>query len=106
MKEIGPLNHHRADQKTAVGAPIYAESARASHAARDEILGNRYEIVEGTLAVLLERRGVPVGTVFATSTYVRHDPGAAVLQPSLGIRADIGRRHRGLEATIAQQHSR
>ena len=102
----GPLRQHRAHQQPAIRAAHDAEPARAGDAAADQVLGDRDEIVEGALAVALQRGLVPVRAELAAAADIGDDIDAALFQPQLAERAGIGRGHRHLEPAIAVEQRR
>ena len=68
--KFGMLRHHGGDQKPAIRAAHDAELLGRGEAARFEIGGHRREIVEGALAVFLQRRVVPGRTELAAAADV------------------------------------
>ena len=78
----------------------------AGDAAPDQILGDRDEIVEGALALALQRGLVPFRAELAAAADIGDDIDAALLEPQLAERAGIGRGHRHLKPAIAVEQGR
>ena len=105
-EQFGALGQHRAHQQPAVRPAHDAEPARRGDLAPDQILGDGDEIVEGALAVLLQRGLVPFRAELAAAADIGDDIDAARLEPRLAERAGIGRGHRHLEPAIAVEQGR
>src|ERR1700689_4223047 len=111
------LNHNRiphprvlreldAHQQAAIRSADNAEPARRSDFSRDQILGDRIEVVVNALAVSLEASLMPCRAELATAANIGQHINSAMLQPELARHRMVVRRIRDLESAISGQQSR
>ena len=104
-----PRDHH-AHEQPAVRAAVDRELGRRRDPASDEVPRDRGEVLVGAVAVLAQRRGVPLRAVLPAAADVRDDVGAAGpvprgLDPAAAHHPGVRRRPGDLEPAVAgHQH--
>mmetsp|Transcript_40208 Transcript_40208/g.93844 ORF Transcript_40208/g.93844 Transcript_40208/m.93844 type:complete len:650 (-) Transcript_40208:97-2046(-) len=97
---------HVASQQPAVGAALAAELRGGCDAACDEIPRDRLKVLEGLVAILLERRLVPPGPVLAAAANVGLHVRVALLKPRRAGASAVAGSEGDLEASIAVEQGR
>eukprot|EP00964_Phaeocystis_antarctica_P091622 scaffold58790_cov65-Phaeocystis_antarctica.AAC.15 len=105
-EELGRADQHITGEQPTVGAALAAELGRGRDTARDQVLGDRLEVLEGLVALLLERRLVPARAVLAAAADVGLHVGVALLEPGGAHLGRVSGGERDLEAAVAVEQRR
>ena len=80
-KKIGPLTHHRTHQQTAVASAVNPKLLGTRIIVIDQPLRCRNEIIKNILLLVEHSCFMPVTTIFAAATQIRHRIDTATFDP-------------------------
>mmetsp|Transcript_18060 Transcript_18060/g.41446 ORF Transcript_18060/g.41446 Transcript_18060/m.41446 type:complete len:800 (+) Transcript_18060:398-2797(+) len=104
--QVGPHHVHVAHEQPSVAAPSRGQRLGLADARIDQVLANRDKVLVGLVAVLLQGRLVPAGTIFPTSPDVGLDVDPPALEPGQTCRGAVSGGQGDLETTVAVEERR